>query len=104
MNTNAPTRRELLAALLAAGAAPAFVRHAQAADLPRFALGVASGHPRPDGMVLWTRLMGADLPARVEVQWELALDEAFTRVEARGTEVAEAAWAHVARLLPVPAP
>ena len=94
MNTNAPTRRELLAALLAAGAAPAFVRHAQAADLPRFALGVASGHPRPDGMVLWTRLMGADLPARVEVQWELALDEAFTRVEARGTEVAEAAWAH----------
>lgn len=75
-------------------AAPLFVRHARADDLPRFTLGVASGQPRPDGMVLWTRLTGAGLPAHVEVQWELAHDEAFSRIAARGTELAEADWAH----------
>lgn len=75
-------------------AAPAFVRHARAADVPRFALGVASGHPQPDSLVLWTRLTGNDLAERVDVQWELAHDEAFTQLAARGTEVAEAGWAH----------
>ena len=73
---------------------PAFSRHARAADVPRFALGVASGCPRPHGLVLWTRLTGTGLPAQVEVQWEMAHDEAFTQVAARGREVAEAAWAH----------
>jgi alkaline phosphatase D len=86
-----PTRRHVLAAL---SLAPVFVRHARAADLNRFALGVASGHPRSDGMVLWTRLVGDGLPERTEVLWELAHDEAFTRIAARGSEVAEAAWAH----------
>lgn len=85
------TRRQILGTL---AAAPWFVRHARAADVPRFALGIASGHPRPDRLVLWTRLSGADLPERVDVRWELAHDEAFTRIAARGTEVAEAAWAH----------
>ncbi len=78
----------------AALAAPAFIRHASAAELPRFALGVASGQPRADGMVLWTRVTGVDLPLQVEVQWELAHDEAFTRLAARGTETALAQWAH----------
>ena len=45
-------------------------------------------------MVLWTRLIGAGLPERVPVQWELAADERFTRVVARGEEMAESAWAH----------
>lgn len=89
-----PRRRALLAAALAAGTAPAFHRHAQAADTLRFALGVASGFPRPDGMVLWTHLTGPGLPERVEVRWELAHDEAFRQVAARGTETAEAAWGH----------
>ena len=90
-----PYRRHLLhagaASLLAA---PLFVRHARAAEVPRFALGVASGQPRPDRLVLWTRLMGSDLPPRVTVLWELSRDEAFTDIAARGTESAEAAWAH----------
>ena len=34
------------------------------ADAPRFALGVASGQPRAQRLVLWTRLTGADLPGR----------------------------------------
>jgi len=90
-------RRELLGlagAGLAAGFAPAFLRHARAADVPRFALGVASGQPRADGMVLWTRLSGSDLPPEVAVRWELAEDEAFTRIAARGVETAIAADAH----------
>lgn len=89
--TSSITRRQVLGSL---AVAPLFVRHARAADVPRFALGIASGHPRPDRLVLWTRLSGADLPAKVDVNWELAHDEAFTRVAARGTEVADATWCH----------
>jgi alkaline phosphatase D len=90
-----PSRRHLLQAGAASLlAAPMFLRHARAADAPRFTLGVASGHARPDRLVLWTRLMGIDLPPSVPVQWELARDEAFTDIAARGTETAELAWAH----------
>ncbi len=88
------TRRCLLQAALSAGLGPAFVRHACAADVQRFALGIASGYPRPDGMVLWTRLTGDDLPDRVDVRWELARDEGFGQVVASGLEVADVAWAH----------
>ncbi|MFY7984384.1 MAG: alkaline phosphatase D family protein, partial [Burkholderiaceae bacterium] len=75
---------------------PAYLPHARAADEPRFALGVASGEPTPNGLVLWTRLMGPGLPSDepAPVQWEVAEDEAFTRIAARGTELADAAWAH----------
>jgi alkaline phosphatase D len=93
-----PTRRRWLAQALAgtaAGvAAPAWLRQARGADSARFALGVASGCPRPDGVVLWTRLTGPDLPPQVEVAWEVAYDEAFGRIAARGVALAEAAWAH----------
>ena len=67
---------------------------ARAADQPRFALGVASGQPRADGVVLWTRLTGGDLAERETVRWEMADDERFQRVVASGAETAEAAWAH----------
>jgi alkaline phosphatase D len=87
-------RRALLAASLATGAAPAFIRHALAADTTRFELGVASGFPRPDGMVLWTKLTSAGLPERVDVRWEVASDEGFRDIVARGSDGAEAAWGH----------
>jgi alkaline phosphatase D len=87
-------RRGLLVATLAAAAAPAFVRHARAAEVPRFALGVASGQPGPQGMVLWTMLTGVDLPESVDVDWEVAEDEAFARVVARGRETTRADDAH----------
>ena len=74
--------------------APLFVRHALAADVPRFALGLASGQPQSHGMVLWTMLTGPDLPAQVPVQWEVAEDEAFTRIAARGLETAVADDSH----------
>ncbi len=89
-----PRRRVLGAAACAGLAALPFVRHARAAEVDRFPLGVASGLAGPDGVVLWTRLIGADLPEQVEVRWEVAHDEAFRRIAARGTEVAERDWGH----------
>ena len=90
------SRRQALLSGVAAlvGAACPFIPDARAADVPRYELGVASGEPRPDGMVLWTRITGVDLPPAVEVQWEVALDETFRQVVARGRETAEVAWAH----------
>ena len=93
-------RRQLLGlglglGALASGCAPQPVQTVVPdSGQPRFALGVASGVPRPQSVVLWTRLTGTGLPQRVEVQWELATDEGFVRVVARGTETAEAHWAH----------
>ena len=68
-------------------------------DYP-FTLGVASGEPRPDRVVLWTRLApdplngGGMPPNDVEVRWEMATDEDFTDVVRSGTEVAAAYQAH----------
>jgi alkaline phosphatase D len=39
-------------------------------------------------------LSGEQLPDRVDVRWEIAHDEGFTRPAGRGVEIAEAAWAH----------
>ena len=49
------TRRSLFAGSAAALAASALSRSSWAAEYP-FTLGVASGNPGPDGVVLWTRL------------------------------------------------
>lgn len=66
-----------------------------------FALGVASGDPLADGIVLWTRLApdplapdGGMQPVDHSVRWELALDQRFRRVVRRGETVAPAALAH----------
>ena len=91
-------RRQLLqaaAALAVAGWAPR-----QAASQPRwpdspFALGVASGSPAADSVVLWTRLAGPSLPAGpVAVRWEIADDEGFTRVAQQGVAQAAADLAY----------
>lgn len=66
-----------------------------------FTLGVASGEPEPDGVVLWTRLAPRPLEpdggmglAPVHVRWEVAEDERFQRVVAHGRELAVAEAAH----------
>lgn len=65
-----------------------------------FTLGIASGAPREDGVVLWTRLAprpleGGGMPeAPVAVDWQVAEDESFARIVARGTEQAMPALAH----------
>ena len=101
------TRRTLIltgAAAMAgwAGRAPALaMRDVPGAD--PFTLGVASGDPHADGVVLWTRLapqpLAADgfggMPARrVHVRWTLATDEACTKVARTGDVSADPAAAH----------
>jgi len=65
-----------------------------------FTLGIASGYPQPDGFVLWTRLApeplaGGGMPqAAVEVEWEIADDDAFRKIVRRGKEIAAPRFAH----------
>lgn len=59
-----------------------------------FTLGVASGYPRPDGMVLWTRLIGDFDFTPIPVRWEIAADESMRKVVASGSADAHPAWAH----------
>lgn len=68
-----------------------------------FTLGVASGDPGPDGVVLWTRLapnpfapdgFGGMPNAPVTVDYEVALDEGFTAVVRRDSVVASRALGH----------
>ncbi|MCX2179523.1 alkaline phosphatase D family protein [Streptomyces sp. SKN60] len=67
-----------------------------------FTLGVASGDPLPDSVLLWTRLAprpyeaGGGLPTgtRAAVTWELAHDERFTRGVRRGSVIAHPEYAH----------
>jgi alkaline phosphatase D len=70
-----------------------------------FTLGIASGEPVPDGMVLWTRLApqpfepnGGMPGASVELAYEIANDERFTDIVQQGPVIADAAWAHSVHL------
>jgi len=69
------------------------VAHA-APDPGPFGLGVASGDPEHDSLVLWTRLGPEPRSAPVTVAWELADDERFRRVRRRGRVVARPEHAH----------
>ncbi|MFF0157729.1 alkaline phosphatase D family protein [Streptomyces sp. NPDC005263] len=104
-----PDRRRFLtggAAVLGAAASaqlwlPGTARAAEA-KLPDgvFSLGVASGDPLPDAVVIWTRLApdplnGGGMPdATVPVQWEVAEDERFRKVVRRGTAQAQPTYGH----------
>jgi alkaline phosphatase D len=66
-----------------------------------FTLGIASGYPTPDSMVLWTRLAlsplepGGGMPPEVlPVDWEIATDERMKSVVQHGTAYATPEWAH----------
>ncbi|QNP60707.1 alkaline phosphatase D family protein [Paenacidovorax monticola] len=62
-----------------------------------FALGIASGDPTPDGVVLWTRLVPAEpgaLQAPLTVHWEVADDAGFRRIVQRGQAQALPEWGH----------
>jgi alkaline phosphatase D len=69
-----------------------------------FPLGVASGDPWPDGVVIWTRLSQDPLgdgglpPAPLELRWEVAEDEGFSRVATRGTAIARPELDHSLRV------
>lgn len=66
-----------------------------------FALGVASGDPAPDGVVLWTRLApqplaGGGMPEGmgVHVRWQVARDAAMTDLVADGLTKTDGTVAH----------
>ncbi|MGP4115415.1 alkaline phosphatase D family protein [Streptomyces sp. 4N509B] len=67
-----------------------------------FTLGVASGEPLPEAVVIWTRLApdplapfgGMDPERSVPVEWEVAESEDFRRVVRRGTAFARPEYAH----------
>ena len=87
-------RRQVLTGAAAAGIAIAAGTPAAAdtgAGSP-FGLGVASGDPLPDGVILWTRLTGQSRPR--EVGWQVARDEGFRHVVRRGVTRAEPHRAH----------
>mgnify|MGYP002336029826 CR=1 FL=1 len=79
---------------------PAIAKAAPPWSEELFTLGVASGDPSADGVVLWTRLapeplFGGGMPDRpVAVRWELALDESMRRIVRRGVEHARPELAH----------
>jgi alkaline phosphatase D len=68
-------------------------------DYP-FSLGVASGDPLPDSVVIWTRLapnplFGGGMPLQnVPVRWRVALDEKMRKIVRRGTTLATPELAH----------
>ncbi len=113
-----PTRRRLLKGVAGGGftliAAPALVRYAAvpswgAAGADPFSLGVASGAPRPDGFVLWTRLAPEPLSSNpetpggmrggdVSVAYEIARDPTMRDVIRRGEASAEQAFAYSVHL------
>jgi alkaline phosphatase D len=83
---------------------PADRRRAPTFAADPFSLGVASGEPAPDGVVLWTRLApdplaedglgGLTGSGPIEVGWEVADGGGFARVVRRGVAVASPELAH----------
>ena len=69
-------------------------------DKDPFTLGVASGDPLPDAVMLWTRLAvdplkgGGMGTAPIDVEWQIARDEAMKDVVRTGTVPAIAELAH----------
>jgi alkaline phosphatase D len=101
--------RRMLLLSLASAAATAPIPNALARIVWRegypFSLGVASGAPRPDGFVIWTRLAPDPLssdPARpgglnagdITVGYEIASDESMRSIVQRGHTSAESFFAH----------
>ena len=108
------TRREVVQYVGGALAAGAFPSSAlRAADGLRFrgdpfTLGVASGYPGPETVVLWTRLApepfqpGGGVPrdAVVPVTWEVAADERMRTIVRSGVDYATADFAHSVHVEP----
>ena len=87
------TRRQLLGGLGAGFIALGGCASTQArADQPaRFDWGVASGDPKADAIVLWTRAVPMDEASDVRVRFELARDDAFTEIVRAGVVETHAA-------------
>jgi alkaline phosphatase D len=80
-----------------------FAPPTRALQLPAepFGLGVASGDPLADRVILWTRLVsdpqapdGGMAPETFAVRWEVAHDERFSKIAAKGKVIADPEHAH----------
>ncbi|GAA4149079.1 alkaline phosphatase D family protein [Phytohabitans flavus] len=100
---NLSRRTFVLGGLAVTGAAALPARAASAAVPFPFKLGVASGEPAPDSVVLWTRLaptplnadgQGGMANADVVVDWQVSTNDRFTTLVASGTVTARYADAH----------
>ncbi len=105
MDKPPPSRRRFLSTAGAALAAPALLRIPFArAQADPFALGVASGDPWADSVVLWTRLIlgdaGAPPAVAAAVGWELAEDDGFRRIVRRGEAAATPELGHAVHVVP----
>ena len=101
----APRRQFLVAAGLATalGQLPAWARLGERPAHNPFTLGVASGDPEPDNVLLWTRLtpplaqLGETdttaMPA-LKIRWELAHDPLFRQIVRSGEAMAQPEWGH----------
>ena len=98
-----PRRKFLAGSLASAAIASPFgiVRGAPVTfSADPYTLGVASGCPREDSVILWTRLAPRPLeeggmpPSPVEVEWQVAEDEGFAHIAAKGVVRATAELAH----------
>ncbi len=78
-------RRFLAATSVSLGALALRGYPVQAAAAAHFTHGVASGDPLQDRVILWTRVLpGSGLAQDIGVQWEVADDESFEHIVARG--------------------
>jgi alkaline phosphatase D len=90
-------RRWFLKTLAAAAISTRVHAQPKFASYP-FTLGVASGYPTADSVVLWTRLLDVFGRDAVPVRWEIFGDEALSTLVASGDTVADPAWAHSVHL------
>ncbi|GAB5558782.1 MAG: alkaline phosphatase PhoD [Synoicihabitans sp.] len=108
LGTNQIRRRSFLtgstsfaaAALLSSCTQATFTRRPKFSAYP-FTLGVASGDPLADGVVLWTRLAPQPLEPgggmgdqNIAVAWQIAEDEGMSRIVQSGEATAQADWSH----------
>jgi alkaline phosphatase D len=62
-----------------------------------FTQGVASGDPKPDSMILWTRIDGADGSTPQQVSVQLATDDKFTNLLVDTQVEADPSWDYTVR-------
>lgn len=102
------SRRSAVTAVAATAAVLPFATGLPAAHAagggPEFLHGVASGDPLPDGVLLWTRVTpepgavpGSGRGAQLDVDWQVAEDESFGTVVAKGTVRTSAAADHTVK-------
>jgi alkaline phosphatase D len=106
LSSSMQRRRFLIGAGVATGFAIAtqfprkVIAHPKFSTYP-FTLGVASGEPQPNSVVLWTRLAPEPLTTdggmpqqNVPVRWQVALDEKMQYIVRSGTAIATPEFAH----------